>query len=161
MQISPTALNIVVDAVRVLSAMSLGVFAGGMLTEACVLVPYWQSLRPAEFLAWYAGHGHRLQSFFGPLTYVTGLLALAAAILTLWAGHSSRWLTMLAAIITAIVVATFFLYFGKANASFANATLGVEEVAAELTRWATWHWWRTGLSFVALTAAMMAWWRHK
>ena len=62
-------------------AASLGMFAGSMLTEACVLVPYWRSLAPAEFLAWYGKNGRRLQGFFGPLTIITGLLSIAAAAL--------------------------------------------------------------------------------
>lgn len=151
-------MSVIFEVVRFLSAASLGLFAGGMLTEGCVLVSYWRSLAPAEFLAWYAANAQRLQGFFGPLTTVTALLSLAAALVSLWEGHPSRWLTLLAAV---VMVATFFLYFGKANASFAKGSLGVDEVAAELTRWARWHWWRTGLSFVAWAAAMMALWRHK
>jgi len=159
MEESRTAINIVSEVARFLSAASLGLFAGGMLTEGCVLVPYWRSLAPAEFLAWYAANGQRLQGFFGPLTTVSALLALAAALVSLWEGHASRWLTLLVAVISVGVVSTFFLYFGKANASFAKASLGVDDVAAELTCWAKWHWWRTGLSFVALAAAMMSLWR--
>ncbi len=156
-----TALSVIFEVVRFLSVASLGFFAGGMLTEGCVLVPYWRSLKPAEFLSWYAAHGHRLQGFFGPLTYVAGLLSLAAALVSPWEGHPSRWLTLLASVVMLAAVATFFLYFGKANASFATASLGVDEVAAELTRWAKWHWWRTSLSFVAFATAMMTLWRHK
>lgn len=150
------ALSVIFEVVRFLSVASLGFFAGGMLTEGCVLVPYWRSLKPAEFLSWYAAHGYRLQSFFGPLTYVAGLLTLGAALSSLWEGHPSRWLILLAAVFMLAAVATFFLYFGKANASFAKASLPVDQVAAELTRWAGWHWWRTGLSFVALGAALLA-----
>lgn len=152
------AVSIIFEVVRFLSVASLGLFAGGMLTEGCVLVPYWRSLKPTEFLSWYATHGYRLQGFFGPLTYVAGLLALSAALSSLWEGHPSRWLTLLASAVMLAAVATFFLYFGKANASFAKASLPVDQVAAELTRWARWHWWRTGLSFVALAAALMALW---
>jgi hypothetical protein len=137
-----------------LSAAFLGVFAGAMLTEGCVLVPYWRSLSPDEFLAWYAAHGHLLQSFFGPLTTVTGLLAIAAAALSFWQRHPDRVSTLLAALIMVAVTSTFFLYFQKANASFAAATLPVDMVAPELIRWATWHWCRTALSFAALAASM-------
>jgi hypothetical protein len=149
------------EVMRLLAAASLGVFAGAMLTEGGVLVPYWRSLRPAEFLAWYEAHGQRLQGFFGPLTTLTALLSLAAALVSLLEGHPSRWLTLLAAVVTVAVVTTFFLYFQKANVSFATGSLGAENVAAELSRWAKWHWWRTGLSFVALAAAMMSLWRHE
>lgn len=156
-----TALSVIFEVVRFLSVASLGLFAGAMLTEGCVLVPYWRSLRPAEFLSWYSGQGHRLQGFFGPLTYVAGLLALAAAFVSLWEGHPSRTLTSLAAVLMVAAVATFFVYFGRANTSFARASLPTEEVATELARWAKWHWLRTSLSFLALAAAMMASWRHE
>jgi len=141
---------------RFLSVASLGLFAGAMLTEGFVLVPYWRSLAPAEFLAWYAANNRRLVGFFGPLTAVTALLAIAAALGSLWEGHPGRWLALLAALLSLAVVSTFFLYFQKANASFATGSLGLDRVAAELTRWATWHWWRTGLSLAALALAMLS-----
>lgn len=156
MEETKTALNLVAAAARFLSVASLGLFAGGMLTEGGLLVPYWRSLAPADFLAWYATHGHRLQAFFGPLTTATGLLAIAAAVLSVWQGHPGRWLTVLAAVIMLVVVATFFVYFGKANASFTSGSVGVGNVVTELARWGTWHWARTGLSFAALAAALLA-----
>jgi hypothetical protein len=90
MEESRTAMSIAFEVARFLSAASLGLFAGGMLTEGCVLVSYWRSLAPAEFLAWYGANGQRLQDFFGPLTTVTALLSLAAAIVSLWEGHLSN-----------------------------------------------------------------------
>ena len=147
--------------VQFLSAGSLGLFAGSMLTEACVLVPYWRSLEPPEFLGWYGKNGHRLQGFFGPLTIITGLLAIAAAGLSVWQGLPGRWLLLAAAVIIVLVISTFYIYFGKANASFTAAPLPVKDVPSELVRWATWHWWRTGLSFLALAAALLSLWRHQ
>jgi len=38
------------EAGRLLSVGSMGIFAGAMLTEGLVLVPYWLSLKPAEFI---------------------------------------------------------------------------------------------------------------
>src|SRR6185436_1421106 len=142
-----TILSIGFEIARFLSAGALGVFAGAMLTEGGVLVPFWRSLTPKDFLAWYRANGQRLQGFFGPVTTITALLAMAAASGSLWEGHPRRWLSLLAAVISLAVVFTFFLYFGKANASFSTGSLGVEKVAPELARWAKWHWWRTGLSF--------------
>lgn len=152
-------MNVASGLARFLSVASLGLFAGGMLTEGFVLVPYWRSLAPAEFFVWYAANDRRLVGFFGPLTSATSVLAVVAALLSLWEGHPGRWLVLLAAMLSVVVVSTFFLYFQKANASFATASLGADEVAAELTRWATWHWWRTGLSLAALAAAMLSVWR--
>ena len=151
-------MDIVSEIARFLSVGSLGIFAGAMLTEGLVLVPYWRSLRPAEFFAWYAANGQRLLGFFGPLTTVTAVLAIAAALVSLWQGHPGRWLALLAAVLLVAVVSTFYLYFEKANASFTAASLRVDEVGAELTRWATWHWWRTGLSSAALAVALLSLW---
>jgi hypothetical protein len=55
-------------------------------------------------------------------------------------------------------VSTFYIYFGKANARFTAGSVPPDRLPVELERWATWHWWRTGLSFLALTAAMVALW---
>lgn len=142
--------------VRLLSVALLGIFAGAMLTEGGVLVPYWRSLAPADFLAWYGGNDRRLLGFFGPLTSATALLAVVVALASFWAGHDGRWLALLAAALTLIVVATFFLYFEKANLSFATGSVGVDRVAGELARWASWHWWRTGLSLVAFGAGLLS-----
>src|SRR5262245_11037806 len=84
---------------RFLSAASIGIFAEAMLTEGGVLVPYWRSLPPTQFFSWYAANGQRLQGFFGPLTIVAGLMAIAAAIVCLWERHPGRWLSVIAATI--------------------------------------------------------------
>jgi len=142
--------------IRFLCTGALGVFAGAMLTEGLVLVPYWRLLPPAEFLTWYAANGQRLLGYFGPLTWLAGLLAIAAALVSLWQSHPGRWPALLAAVLMFAVVSTFYLYFRNANASFATASLPVEKVAGELKRWAGWHWWRTCLSFLALAAGLMS-----
>jgi hypothetical protein len=141
---------------QLLSVAALGVFAGAMLTEGLVLVPFWRSLAAAEFFAWYAANDRRLLGFFGPLTAVTAVLALAAALVALWTGDPGRWLALLAALLAIVAVSTFFLYFQRANASFAAATLAADDVPAELRRWAAWHWLRSGLSLAALTAALLS-----
>jgi Domain of unknown function (DUF1772) len=151
-------MDIISEVTRFLSVVSLGIFAGAMLTEGCVLVPYWRSLKPVEFFAWYAANGQRLLGFFGPLTSLTALLSIVSALVSLWQGHPGRWPALLAAALMVAVVSTFYLYFQKANASFTAASLSFDEVGAELTRWATWHWWRTGLSFAALAVAMLSLW---
>jgi hypothetical protein len=83
-------LSSVSEAARIFSAASLGIFAGAMLTEGLVLVPYWRSLTPPEFFVWYAVNDKRLLDFFGPLTWVAVLLALGAALVSLWEGHPSH-----------------------------------------------------------------------
>lgn len=148
-------------ALQFLSVASLGIFVGAMLTEGFVLVPYWRALPPADFFAWYAANDQRLLGFFGPLTAVTAVLAVAAAVSALWAGHPGRWLALLAAVLSVVVVSTFFVYFEQANASFAAATIKADDLSAELSRWATWHWLRSALSLAALAAALLSLWRFR
>ena len=146
----------VCDVLRYLSAASLGIFAGAMLTEAGVLVTYWRSLAPAEFLRWYAANAQRLLAYFSPVTSVSGVLAILAAVASLWEGHPGRWYALAAAVLAVVMVASFFVYFEPANASFAAATIPVDAVAAELARWSAWHNARTALSIVALAASLLA-----
>lgn len=153
---SGLAVNVLADVLCLLSVAALGIFAGAMLTEGGVLVPFWRSLPPAEFFAWYAANDERLLGFFGPLTSVTALLALFAALVAMWARRAGRWLALLAAVLSFVAVATFFLYFGQANANFSSASIEASQLPAELTRWATWHWLRTAISCAAFAAALLS-----
>ena len=79
-------------ALQFLSVAALGLFLGAMLTEGGVLVPWWQSLAPADFLAWYAANDRRLLGFFSPVTTGAALTAVAAAVGAVWMGQPGRWL---------------------------------------------------------------------
>ena len=66
-----------------------------MLTEGGLLVPYWRSLECESFHQWYGANAARLVHFFGLLTWIAGLTALAAALLsfaTVTAVRSPVWL---------------------------------------------------------------------
>jgi uncharacterized membrane protein len=156
MEESRTAIQVLCDALQSLSVASLGLFAGAMLTEGSVLVPYWRSLRPEAFFAWYAANDRRLLGFFGPLTSVTALMAVAAAVASWWVREPGRWASLAAGILTVAVVLTFPLYFQRANARFAAATIHAEDLSTELARWAAWHRVRTAASFAALAAALLS-----
>lgn len=144
------------DGLRLLSAAALGLFAGAMLTEGAVLVPYWRSLPAAEFFTWYAANDQRLLGFFGPVTAVAVLVAVAAAVASVWQGHPGRWGAVAAAVLAIAALSTFFLYFQQANTGFSTGSTGPERLAAELARWAWWHWLRTGISVTALGAALLS-----
>jgi hypothetical protein len=147
---------LVLDVLRYLAVAALGIFAGAMLTEGGVLVPFWRSLAPAEFLRWYAANAHRLLAFFSPVTTVAAVAALLAALGSLWEGHPGRWWAVAAAGLALVAVASFFVYFERANTSFEKATIAVDAVPAELVRWSAWHNARTVVSLAALGAALLA-----
>ena len=144
------------DILLTVSAAALAIFFGAMLTEGFVLVPFWRSLTPNEFFAWYEANDRRLLAFFSPLTGAAALLAIAAALVALMAGHPGGLPAAVAAALAVSVVAMFPLYFKRANESFAAASIAPTDVAAELARWAAWHWVRTAVSFIALFSAMAA-----
>jgi hypothetical protein len=144
------------DLLRFGAVAALGIFAGAMLTEGGVLVPYWRSLAPDEFLRWYGANGDRLLAFFSPVTTAAAVLAVAAAGASVWEGHPGRWWAVAAAALALVTVASFFVYFERANASFAAATIAADAVPAELARWSAWHGARTVVSVLAFAAALLA-----
>jgi len=139
-----------------IAVAALGIFVGAMLTEGFVLVPYWRSLSADGFYSLYGANGKRLVGFFGPLTWFAGLTTLVAAGLSLWMAHPGRWYALAAAVCILVVVAMFFVYFERANASFAVGKMPASELGPELDRWASWHWVRCAISIAGLASAMLA-----
>jgi hypothetical protein len=139
-----------------LAAAGLALFIGALLTEAMVLVPMWRTLPPAEFFALHAVHAHRLYAFFAPLTAIATLLAVIAAITSVATHRPMSSASVVAAVLSLVILSTYGLYFKRANASFADASITPEALPAELARWAAWHWFRTVIGLVALAAALLA-----
>lgn len=137
------------------ATIALGLSAGALVAEGGVLVPYWRSLPPEEFLGWYEQNASLLVRFFGLIEVLSTLLVVAAAGLTWLTGHPGSGLLALSAALTLAVLAAFPLYFQRANASFAEATIAVESVAGELRRWESWHWGRTLIAIGAFVLAAL------
>jgi hypothetical protein len=147
------------ELLALLAVASLGIFFGAMLTEGLVLVPYWRSLPAESFYSWYGANDKRLLGFFGPLTWLAALSALAVAGICLWTAHPGRWYAVAAAACVLVVVSMFFVYFEQANATFSLGRMPATELRVDLDRWVAWHWVRSGLSLAALTAAVLAAWQ--
>lgn len=149
-------MHLLVTSLHQLSLGALGLFAGAMLTEACVLVPAWRSAAPTDFHAWYAANARRLLRFFTPLTIAATLLPSGWALAALTIGHAHLGFAMASSGLMLAVVGVFYLFFQRANARFSAADLSSDDLAPALLRWATWHAGRTLLSFAALAAAISA-----
>jgi hypothetical protein len=139
-----------------LAAAGLALFIGALLTEAMVLVPMWRSLQPREFFTLHAAHARRLYAFFAPLTVMAALLAVVAAVTSVAASRPLSWASVVAAVLALVILSTYGLYFRRANARFAEASITHEALPAELARWAYWHWFRTTIGLVALAFALFA-----
>lgn len=149
-------MNLFTEFMPFLSAASLALFVGALLTEAMVMVPMWRTLQPQEFYKLHAAHAHRLYRFFAPLTVIATLITVAAAIVAVAADRPERVASVVAAALALVILSTYFLYFQRANAQFAEASIAHEELPAELSRWAAWHWFRTIVGLIALVFALLA-----
>jgi hypothetical protein len=146
------------EILKVLSAATLGLSVGVMLTGSVVMVPFWRASEPAAFLSWFQDNARSLAVLAGALQLGGLVLATAAAVSSIAAGSSAqeRALTLGAAFFALAVLAQYFLYFQGANASFAAASIQVQDVPAELARWAFWQWVRTGFGITAFVLSLLA-----
>ena len=149
-------MSLLLQAMPFLAAASLGLFVGALFTEAVVLVPMWRSLPAPAFFSLHAAHAHRLYRFFAPLTISATLLTVGAAAAAVITDQPHSTAAVLSAALTLLVLSTYFLYFQRANARFAAASITPEALPGELARWAAWHGFRTVVGFAALGAALLA-----
>lgn len=149
-------MNLFAEVMAFLAAASLALFIGALLTEAMVLVPMWRALTPQEFFTLHAAHTHRLYAFFAPLTASATLLAVVAAVVSVATSRPLSSASVVAAVLALVILSTYGLYFRRANASFAEASITHEALPAELARWASWHWFRTAIGIVALASSLLA-----
>ena len=148
-------MEMIANASEFLAAITLGLMAGALVAEGALLVPFWRSLHPADFLAWYRQHAALLQGFFGPLEVAAAVLTIAAAGLD-WIdqGRGRYWLGG-SALLGIAVLAVFPIYFQRANMSFRTGAIATDRVKDELQRWSRWHWGRTVLAVSAFGAAVL------
>jgi hypothetical protein len=149
-------MNAISEICTLLAVVALGLTAGALLAEAVVLVPFWRSVPPSSFLAWYKINAERLHNFFAPLEISTAALIVAAAAAKAVTAATGSGLLYASAILMVAVLAVFPMYFQRANCAFANGSIAIERVAQELCRWGRWHWARTAIAIASFTCALVA-----
>jgi hypothetical protein len=132
-----------------LSVLVLGLFVGALLAEGYLLVPHWRKLSPDQFFLLHKEFGPRLYRFYAPLTIVATLLTVFTAISSWLIGYSERSLTLTSGILALSMIAIYFIYFKRANESFAEMSISADDLASELGRWASWHSLRVTIGIVA------------
>ena len=136
------------------SAFLLGLLAGAMLLIALAVAPFWQSLPPAEFRAWFAANAFRIGRLMIPLGAAAALAAVAAALAR---GLPARRSHLRAAACALGVAAITLAVNEPANQRFAApGALGDAETRALLARWVAWHWVRVALGVGGFLAALRA-----
>ncbi|MEX2208348.1 MAG: hypothetical protein WEF50_19175 [Myxococcota bacterium] len=141
---------------NVLAAALLGVSLGGMLAGGVLLVPFWREIAPADFLVWFGANARRMFVFYTPLQLGSAILATTAAAVAFRSKSPSRSFAAIAALFAIAVLVPYFLFFQRANAGFADPAANVDEVAAQLARYAAWQWLRIGLGAVAFGSSLLA-----
>jgi len=132
-----------------LTTSVIGLYAGSLLTEGVILVPYWRRMSPSDFFSKHSEMGPSLFKYFAPLTTLAVILSVLTAIIV-----GDRHVFAAALCVSALII--FFLYFKKANASFADYSLDDDNLKRELAKWASWHWVRTVIIITALFVSVSA-----
>lgn len=140
----------------VFAVLLLGVTSGAMLTEAAVLVPYWQSLAPVDFFDWYGENASLLVDFYSSLEIASAVAALVSAVTHSAQSRPGGQFWWVAAIFAILVIATFFVYFKDANAAFLNHSIAEDALPSVLATWSRWQWGRVGLGCIAFGASVFA-----
>lgn len=139
----------------VLSSGILGIFSGTQITEAVLFVPHWKALSADDFFELHRTYGKKIYQFFAPLTIISTLLPLITVAYGFISQSNNQILFGLAGFSTAAFFSTYFLYFKKANKSFADRSLTDEELPLELRRWGNWHWGRICFELIAFICTLL------
>jgi len=146
---------VLIEILQLISSFALGLLVGSLLTEAMILVPYWRTMEPKEFLSLHSTLGPRLFMYFAPLTILATILPVLSAVMPVLLGTTSHWLSVVPAVITLVMLAIYFAYFKGANDSFKSGSVGVDGLSEELTKWAKWHWTRVILGMAAFFTSLL------
>ncbi len=145
----------IIDILQLISSFALGLLVGSLLTEAMILVPYWRTIEPKEFLSLHSTLGPRLYMYFAPLTILATIIPVVATVMPFILGITSHWLSVVPAIITLVMLAIYFAYFKGANDSFKSGSVGVDGLSEELIKWEKWHWVRVILGIAAFFISLL------
>jgi len=136
------------------STMFTGLFVGAMLLIAVSLVPYWRSLAPGEFRAWFVAHSGHLGRVMVPLGMLATGAALAVLVLAVVQGRSFGAALVHAAGLVGVLAVYYAGNKPINDRLFVSPPAPDDSLARLRRRWAVWHWIRVGLGLVALGAAV-------
>ena len=143
-------------ALAVLTAVLVGLLAGGMVLIEILLVPFWRGVPPAQFRDWFTAHSGRIRALMVPLGAGAGAVAAASAVAHVAERREGTPAAVAAAAATAGVVAITITVNEPANHQFTSGALTDSETADLLGRWARWHDVRVVLGLAATVAAALA-----
>ena len=145
----------IIEILQLLTSLVLGLLVGSLLTEAMILVPYWRTMDAKEFLRLHHTMGPQLYKYFAPLTILATVIPVVSAIVSVIFQEDTDWLSIIPAVIVLLMLILYFLYFKGANNKFATSSMSSDDLSAELTKWAQWHWLRVMIGIVAFIVSLL------
>jgi hypothetical protein len=140
---------------NIIAVCGTAIFTGTMLNIGLSVVPYWQSLSPAEFLDWFSKNNH----FIGrtiPLYVVPALLGLAGSLWLDWSEGRQRMLWGVALLCVVGLLVITAVYHLPTNSQFAAKSISPDQVPATLNVWLTLHSVRILLGLIASAFGVVA-----
>lgn len=137
-----------------LSSLTLGVFLGAQIAEACLFVPIWKKMNPDDFFEQHESVAPLIYRFFAPITIAATIIPLMAVLVNLIFSADNLVAFVILGGSTLIFFSTYFLYFKEANQMFADRSLSNEELPDELIKWGNWHWFRIVFEMIAFLASL-------
>ena len=131
-------------------------FLGSQITEAVLLVPYWQSLSTENFYSYYNEFGHGIGRFYTILTIIAALISISLAVYCFVKKSPAFRFAAVSAFFAILFISAFYIYFKDVNTLFFEGALNTEDLRNELITWNKWHWGRIGMEFLSLLFLIFA-----
>ena len=134
---------------ELLATIASSIFVGALIFIAFVMVRFWRSAEPGDFLEWMSIHFFRFPKIMVPLNLLS-LLTIAAALILSWQPSPASRLPLSFSLFFLLACSiTFPIYFGKANEEFVTKSVELVDVPSKIAIWSSWYWFRTGLAFIS------------
>jgi len=125
-------------------------FVGSQITEAVLLVPYWQSLSATDFYSYYNEFGPSIGRFYTVLTIMAALIPISLSLYFKKINSNAFKLALISSFFAILFVSSFYIYFKGTNELFYQGAFSDVELKNELVTWSYWHWGRIILEFISL-----------
>lgn len=132
------------------------IFLGSQITEAVLLVPYWQSLSATDFYSYYQAFGPTIGRFYTILTIIAAVIPIGLSVYMVRTKAPGSRLALISAVLAVLFVACFYVYFKGTNELFYQSAFSATELKSELITWSQWHWGRVGLECFSLLFLILA-----
>ena len=135
--------------------MATGLLAGGLLTEARILVPYWRQMPTEDFLKLHHTMAPSLYRFFAPLTVMGTISPILTCIFVSTPNRFVESAWFISAVSAVLLLGFYLFFFRSANNTFSKTT-DVDVAKPILEKWASMHTIRTWIACVSFVSAILA-----